>query len=428
MVKIRAYITVGMGFGDEGKGSIVDFLTGELPRTTVIRYSGGHQCGHRVVRNNKEHIFSQFGSGSLNDVPTYIDSNVIVNPNSYVNERRSLVTKGTEYHPTVVFHPQCLVSTVFHKVHNQTRELLRSSPESKHGTCGQGIGSTREYWLMYGSDSIFAGDLKDRNIVYSKMELIRQRFMYDYPHEKENFQAIDFVSETEKLIENGSFIRVEDLSDAPFMFNFNRAKHDDEINLVFEGAQGILLDENFGFHPNYTWSTVTPLHAIEFLQKLKSELDYKITSNDIEYTVIGITRSYMTRHGAGYFPSAQKISVEEDPSNPVNQWQGSMRSGLLDIDLLEYSKTVCSRIGIRIDSVAVNCLDQIESGEYFYDNYTFNDTKEKMQNKNMVRLPKKTSSICKEIERVIAPISIKGYGESAQKKQLDNIFKWHKLS
>jgi adenylosuccinate synthase len=118
---------------------------------------------------------------------------------------------------------------------------------------------------------------------------------------------------------------------------------------IFEGSQGVLLDEWKGLHPYTTWSTVTPYHALEMIEE----------HGPAEITILGVTRAYATRHGAGPFPTWRPgLSAQlTDRGNPTNDWQGSIRFGALDLVLLEYAARVC-----RIDALVVNCLDHVSDG------------------------------------------------------------------
>jgi adenylosuccinate synthase len=116
---------------------------------------------------------------------------------------------------------------------------------------------------------------------------------------------------------------------------------------LFEGAQGVLLDEYRGFHPYTTWSTVTPHHAWELIHAAEAEA----------VVVLGITRAYTTRHGEGPLPtfSAELTDRLQDVGNPWNRWQGSLRSGWLDLPLVRYAAAVAG----PLDGLVVNHLDQV---------------------------------------------------------------------
>src|SRR6516164_8176372 len=179
----RAIITVGLGFGDEGKGATVDFLTRRLEADLVVRYCGGCQAGHNVeLPDGRRHTFSQFGAGTLAAAPnpprTYLGSNVIIDPLALVREARHLAELGVDDPARLLtIHPRCLVVTPWLQTLNRLRELSRG--DAKHGSCGQGIGEARSYWLKHGEDAVFAADLRHLDQLRHKLELQRQRALLE---------------------------------------------------------------------------------------------------------------------------------------------------------------------------------------------------------------------------------------------------------
>jgi adenylosuccinate synthase len=115
---------------------------------------------------------------------------------------------------------------------------------------------------------------------------------------------------------------------------------------IFEGAQGVLLDEWRGFHPHTTWSTVTLHHALAMIEESQAD----------ELCTLGAIRAYMTRHGAGPLPTwAPELDAKLlDPGNPTNAWQGTIRRGWPDLVLLRYAVETA---GGLLDGLVVNCLD-----------------------------------------------------------------------
>ncbi len=346
----RAIITVGLGFGDEGKGATVDFLARKFEADLVVRYSGGSQAGHNVeLPDGRRHTFSQFGAGSLiEDRPrTYLGPQVIIDPQALRREAEHLAELGvSDPVRLITIHPRCLVTTPWLKVLCQLRELSRGN--AKHGSCGQGISAARQYWLRYGADAVFAADLADCNTLRAKLELQRQRVLLE-------------VQELLPRV-NRDFLREMDL--------WNRSSADAAGELheaglgiptgetvpacrtaVFEGAQGVLLDEYRGFFPYATWSTVTAHHAWELVEQMGADA----------VCVLGLTRAYMTRHGEGPLPTFSAALTERlrDPGNPWNQWQGSMRCGWLDLPLLRYAAAVAG----PLDGLVVNHVDQVAGSE-----------------------------------------------------------------
>jgi adenylosuccinate synthase len=344
----RAIITVGLGFGDEGKGATVDYLCRRYEAGLVIRYSGGSQAGHNVqLPDGRRHTFSQFGAGTLAGARTYLGRPMIINPTALVREADHLreldVARPFEL---LTVHPGCLVSTYLHQAVNQLRELARG--EERHGSCGHGIGEARHYWLKHGNDAIFARDLGDTHVLHDKLELLRQRMLLDLQTLAERIPVeayrdydllgISTNAIAEPLLEIGRHLQLSNTIP-------------DCDTAVFEGAQGVLLDEWHGFHPYTTWSTVTPHHALEMAAE----------SGAAEVCVLGLVRPYMTRHGAGPIPTFDERFTAriKDEGNPWNAWQGNLRAGWLDMVLLRYAASAC---GV-IDNLAVSCLDHLDGEE-----------------------------------------------------------------
>lgn len=348
----RAAVTVGLGFGDEGKGAAVDALTRELGADLVVRYCGGSQAGHNVeLPDGRRHTFSQFGAGTLapHRPRTHLGPAVVIDPPAMAREARHLAELGVpDPLRLVTVDPHCLVTSPWLKLLNRLREAARG--DARHGSCGQGIGEARHYWLRYGMDAIVAADLRDPSTLRHKLELQRQRVLLeaqpllaacpaDIPHDLGADAWDADAEEVAGWLTGDGFEEVAVSAAVP-----------DHTTAVLEGAQGVLLDEYRGLHPYTTWSTVTPHHAWEWVARAGSDA----------VAVIGITRAYATRHGAGPLPthSADLTARLTDPGNPPNRWQGQLRCGWLDLPLLRYAAACCG----RLDGLAVSHLDQVSGG------------------------------------------------------------------
>ncbi len=337
---MKAIITVGLGFGDEGKGATVDYLVRQHGAELVVRYSGGAQAGHSVVlADGRRHTFSQFGAGTLAGARTWLGPRMIVSPATLTPEAEHLQSLGVDDPWSMLSaHSAALVATEYHSAMNRLRELARG--DARHGSFGLGIGETRHYWLRYGADAVTMGDLADRRLLVQKLTLLRDRMlleMQDLPHLDRQWAAAlhETLPAAQADLLQESMARVTATAEMPVA-----------ETIVFEGAQGVLLDEWHGFHPFTTWSTVTPLHAWELAAEHGID----------DVTVLGLTRAYSTRHGAGPFPTWDRefTATLRDAGNPTNAWQGSLRAGPLDLVLLDYAARIC-----RIDALAVTCLDQL---------------------------------------------------------------------
>lgn len=424
----RAVIVQGLGFGDEGKGATVDFLARELSADLVARFCGGSQAAHNVVLpDGRRHTFSQFGSGTLAGAATHLGEQVIIHPPAMHREARHLLElTGDDPFFKLTVHPRALVSTVYHQELNRLRELSRGG--KRHGSCGHGIGETRHYWLRFGRDAVCAADLKNVDLLEEKLELLRQRalldlqeFVADVPAD-ESMRASVFAMPAAKIARE-----LYDLG-APIELSAVIPSAD---TTIFEGAQGTLLDEWWGFHPHTIWSTVTLQHALAMAEEMGVE----------ELSTLGITRTYATRHGAGPFPTFDRQFDEAmtDPGNPRNAWQGDMRFGWLDLVLLRYAADV---VGGPLDGLVVNGFDQTDMGQMkICTAYTTQEGKT-LQRLPVAPMPSISAQqrltallesatpvcenlsardICTRLADELAPIAISGYGPTWQDRVLHDI-------
>jgi adenylosuccinate synthase len=354
----RAIIVQGLGFGDEGKGATVDFLARELSADLVIRYCGGSQAGHNVeLPGGRRHTFSQFGAGTLGGAATYLGEQMIIYPAALQREADHLrLLTHEDPFDSLCIHPRALVTTPYHQALNRLRELSRGA--SRHGSCGHGIGETRSYWLKHGRDAIVAADLQDVNVLQDKLELLRQRALIDAQSFIDAVPAdLAFHANALKTPAGELARELQSLGGAwqlsPVVPSFRTA--------LFEGAQGVLLDEWRGFHPHTTWSTVTLAHALALVAQC----------GVTELCTLGLTRTYATRHGAGPFPTHEPnlAYTLSDPGNPSNDWQGDLRFGYLDMVLLRYAAACCDG---PLDGLVINHLDEWSmAGGKFCANYRY---------------------------------------------------------
>lgn len=345
----KANIVVDLGFGDAGKGSVVDYLSRLNPTIpkTIIRFNGGCQAAHNVVTpEGKHHVFSQFGSGSfIKNVRTHLSRFMIMDPLAMKNEATAFKNlTGMDLYSRLTVDEDALVVTPFHKMANRSHEIQRG--ENKHGSCGLGIGEAVSDSLK--GLAIRAKDLRNINVLREKLGDI-------YATKRDLFEK-DFVVDNQYLNE-----LVEDLnsSSAPFPIVSGDYLKElaSETELIFEGAQGVLIDEWYGFHPYTTWSTCTFSNALTLLD----EINYQE-----RVTKIGVIRSYMVRHGPGPFPTENeelKKVLPEENHNGDHPWQGEFRVGWFDVPLVKYAIKVCD----GIDFLALNHLDVLRRLDYVCD-------------------------------------------------------------
>lgn len=337
-------IVIGLGFGDEGKGSIVDYLAREHEAEWVVRFNGGPQAEHRIVNGDKVHICSQIGAGVLAGVNTLLDKNVIVDPGAFLKELAALKKLGIS-DTQVRVHEKCILVTPFHRAQNMIKEILRG--DKRHGSCARGIGACREDSIK--NIVVRVCDIYNynfRQLVYSIQELKRNMFAnVKLPDTEAAAEARDLLTSTEHV---ERFCDEAQAFCGKISFSMNHSRLYSNKDIIFEGAHGVLLDEDYGFRPHNTWSNTTAKFAVEFCKT------YGLTPR-----ITGVTRAYMTRHGFGPLPTECTEAPKGDPANNYDKWRGDFRTGWLDIPLLTYSSYVTRYTGKALDGIALTCMDRI---------------------------------------------------------------------
>ncbi len=348
---MRAFIVIGTCFGDECKGSVVDWLTREQGGSLVVRFNGGAQVAHHVVTpEGVEHTFNQFGAGTLAGADTYLSQHVLVNPQVLATEAVALLNLGIESpFKRIAIHHDAPVTTRYHVALNRLREMSRA--EDRHGSCGMGIAETMVDYLA--GQHIRFGELVDSDLRVRLLEIARAKLAIaiDLPRPLDVFptweeemcvlneaeKAVDILVNTYRIVANAVNI-VDRIPEAEIA--------------IFEGAQGVLLDQRWGFAPYHTWSDTTSSNA----RRIAQEAGY-------ETTVLGVTRAYLTRHGRGPFPT--EVGVAFESTNPENLWQEQLRYGWHDLALLRYA----TQAEKHLDGLIVTCLDQLLPECYYSDSY-----------------------------------------------------------
>jgi adenylosuccinate synthase len=341
---MRAFAVIGANYGDEGKGLITDYLCHTSPQKgVVVRFNGGAQAGHTVVLpNGTRHVFHHFGSGTLAGWPTYLGREFICNPALFVQELNELSN------PTEVFvHPMCRVTTPFDMLINQHAEETRGI--ARHGSCGVGINETVVRHEML---PLTVEDCRDIDIVRDKLKTIRdvwvpQRLCGLRLPPLKNYEGWDF--EELFLAHIKTFMkRVHRTSTRSYL------AHQDVV--VFEGAQGLALDQRAKDFPYVTHSNTGLTNVIPMCQ------DAEINNIKVHY----VTRAYLTRHGAGPLPHEGEMDTTNliDTTNVHNPWQETLRYAPLGIcnmwsrinkDFQQVPKWLEAKL-----CLAVTCIDQVD--------------------------------------------------------------------
>lgn len=321
---------IGMGFGDEGKGQVTDLLASSNKNPIVVRFSGGHQCGHTVNRNGVKHIFSNFGSGTLSIIPTYWSKFCTVDPIGLRNECEVLNEKNIV--PVLYIDPECPVVTPYDKVFNKQSKAVR------HGTCGVGFGDTLKREENYYS-------LKYKDLIYKDVLSIKLKMISEY-YAGINYNLYISVDDDEI---NEFLLCCSNMCYKYPMRTLNIVN--DYKTIIFEGSQGLLLDQHFGFFPHVTPSNIG----------LKNIAYLGFNTDDIDLFLV--TRAYQTRHGNGPMTNEDKKIVidNENETNVFNEYQGSFRTTMMDLDLLKYSIGCDELINKNKNkTIVVTCMDQLK--------------------------------------------------------------------
>jgi adenylosuccinate synthase len=353
----QAILIADLGYGDAGKGSIVDYLTKTTGAHTVVRYNGGAQAAHNVITpDGRHHTFAQFGSGTF--VPgtrTYLSRFMILHPLALLAEERHLRSLGIhDAFTRLSIDRDALVTTPFQQAANRIKELARG--DNRHGSCGMGVGETMFDWLTHGEDVLFAGDLSDHAATAIKLKRMREIKLSQLKPVLENARENELITRELEPFHDDAFInataeiyqhvaRQVKVVDGGYL---GRLVNQPGVTL-FEGAQGVLLDEWYGFYPYNSWSTLTYKNA----DILLSEIGFTG-----EVVKLGLIREYATRHGAGPFVTEDEYLTAhlQDRHNGNNPWQREFRVGYMDFVALRYALNVTG----RIDGLVVTNLDRMD--------------------------------------------------------------------
>lgn len=349
-----AQIVIGSGFGDEGKGLFTDYLSSQSEKNAcVVRFNGGAQAGHTVhTTDGKRHVFSHFSSGSFAGLPTFLSQYYVCSPITFLREQKELLRYGVK--PNIFVDELCPVTTPYDIMINQIVEQSRGN--NRHGSVGIGFGETLERHL-HNQYALTVDTIKDIDRLRSKLNMIQDQWaperlaslgikdISDEWAERFNSEAIreKYIKDVEQFLAHVTVV--------PSLY-LNKWDH-----LIFEGAQGLLLDQNRGWFPHVTRSNTGIRNVLSLLEG--SDLK--------ELDVYYLSRSYTTRHGAGPLPnelSQLPYKGIVDETNRPHQYQGNLRFAWFDADL--FRDTVlrdladgAGRFNLR-PHVAMSCLDQIE--------------------------------------------------------------------
>tara|TARA_Y100000739_G_scaffold229706_1_gene245589 strand:+ start:9321 stop:10592 length:1272 start_codon:yes stop_codon:yes gene_type:complete len=314
-------LLLGLQWGDEGKGKIVDVLTSKYK--IIARFQGGPNAGHTLVFNNKKHVLHTIPSGIFHKNKINIIGNgVVIDPVILKNELKNLELEGVNYNKSLLISRKAHLILPTHRLIDAASE--KSKGKNKIGSTLKGIGPT--YMDKTGRNGFRVGDLENVNWneKYSELKSKHQKLIdfynvdldYNFDElEKEFYESLEILKGL-KFIDSEEFIHQE---------------QDKGSSILAEGAQGSLLDIDFGTYPYVTSSNTTAAGACTGLG---------VSPNSIK-EVFGIFKAYTTRVGSGPFPTELFDSDGERMSKIGNEFGATTgrprRCGWLDLVALKYS-------------------------------------------------------------------------------------------
>lgn len=356
------YVVIGANYGDEGKGLMTDFIARQEKVDKVVRFNGGAQAGHTVVLpTGNSHIFSHIGSGHFAGAMTVLGRRFLVNPLLLEGELNKL--RSVRW-PSIEVHPDAEVTTIYDMLLNAAVETQRGN--DRHGSCGLGINETVTRRLA--GYSLRFEDVKSWNV--RNLAHALERIQDEWMPKRIKQLGLEKVAEDIRTPTGIVYSTRNAFAHAKAMLPglghlglMDRPFHTYGLtNTVFEGAQGLAIDEFMGEFPHVTRSITGLPYAIE----AAAELGIR------RLTPLYVTRAYATRHGRGPLPYQGETITEKDifdDTNVTNEWQESIRFAPLDLlDLrrrldadLARSKTLAHVLGVEIKEpeLAVTCLDQL---------------------------------------------------------------------
>ena len=303
---MRARVVIGANFGDEGKGLVTDWLCATQGADVVVRFNGGAQAGHTVVApGGQRHVFGHFGAGSFLGVPTFLSQFFICNPIMFFKELDLLHATGL-HTPLMFAHPECLVTTFADMIINQRKEDSRG--RKRHGSVGLGVHETMvrsemPHLTITMADLWNDAPLADRlHEICTKYASYRTGRDIDKPS-KVDAMIVSFIVGCKKFAEMIAPLGIAQCTDP-----------------VFEGAQGLLLDQNNKDQQPHVTHSSTGMDNVRVLCAQAGVDDI-----DAYY----VSRTYLTRHGAGPLPGEGTLSYA-DETNGQHDYQGALRFAPLD--------------------------------------------------------------------------------------------------
>lgn len=319
-MKGKVDVLVGLVFGDEGKGKIIDLISDGYD--IVSRFSGGNNAGHTICFDDKKHVLHLIPSGVFRpNCINIIGNGVVIDPISLVEEIKQLEVLGIELVNTLFISKRAHLILPTHRLLDKSSEI--SKGQKKIGSTLKGIGPT--YMDKTGRNGIRMGDIFGD--VKSKLIDLSQKHL-SLLHKEMVIDADQFVKEQDKWLESIEILKQYNIIDSEIYIN--QALSEGK-SVLAEGAQGTLLDVDFGSYPFVTSSNTTIAGVISGLGISPTKIN----------GVTGIFKAYTTRVGSGPFPTELSNQIGERIRQVGNEFGSTTgrerRCGWLDLPLLKYS-------------------------------------------------------------------------------------------
>ena len=353
-------IIIGSQWGDEGKGKVVDLLTDKA--IAVSRFQGGHNAGHTLVIDGKTTVLHLIPSGILRDnVQCLIGNGVVLAMDALVKELKELQEQGINAKQRMLISEACPLIMPYHVALDQAREIARG--KKAIGTTGRGIGPAYEDKVS--RRGLRVGDLLNAELFAGKLKEVMEYHNFALEHYYKA-DTVDYQTTLDEALAYADEIRpmIADVTDVLHTYR----KNGDSI--LFEGAQGALLDIDHGTYPYVTSSNTTAGGAASGTGVGPQYFDY----------ILGITKAYTTRVGSGPFPTELFDDTGQYLGEKGHEFGATTgrerRCGWLDIVSLNRSNQINSVTGMCITKLDV--LDGLETLK-ICTAYTFDDEKDGKQ-------------------------------------------------
>jgi adenylosuccinate synthase len=329
-------VVLGTQWGDEGKGKIVDLLTDQAE--LVVRFQGGHNAGHTLVIGGKKTVLHLIPSGVLRDgVLCLIGNGVVLAPDALLKEIVELEKNGVPVRDRLRISSACPLILPYHVALDQAREIARGN--AKIGTTGRGIGPAYEDKVA--RRGLRLGDLQNETLFAEKLREVLEYHNFVLT-QYFKVAAVDYQKMLDEVLKQSKEI-------LPMMADVTGILHDARArgaNILFEGAQGSLLDIDHGTYPFVTSSNTTAGGTATGSGFGPLYLDY----------ILGITKAYTTRVGSGPFPTELFDDIGEQLGRVGHEFGATTgrkrRCGWFD--------AVAVRKAIQINSISGICLTKLD--------------------------------------------------------------------